>query len=274
MDTLRKSNFSNLLMRFINIFLMFYIFFPATSFAEKIISLNKTNLILSIDYELGQSELTSQKVDALLPAANNAIRIDCTQARNGRCSLLTHLLSQSDYVSQNAWRAESNAMKLPSARYSPGDHFLYRFSLRLADDWDLQQQMPSDSRPVDIIWQFKRFDGPPDMFVAIKAGMLVLRIAPSVQLTLLPAPLPLGRWIDLEFEVRWASDEHGEVNATAQILGQSAHHLTYTGPNMRDNRAQAGYLKWGLYLPDASPGFAPRTVWHDSIKVYRLSENY
>lgn len=245
----------------------------APVFAEKAMPPVASVPVLSVDYESGQSQLSRQQVALVLPAARDAIRTDCTQARSGRCSLATHLLPQPDYVSQGAWRAESNAMESLPVRYGPGDHFLYRFSLKLADDWDLRPPAPGAPRPVDIVWQFKRFDGPPDMFVAVKAGALVLRIGASTQLTLLPAPLPPGRWIDLAFDVRWAADARGAVGVSAQVQGQPARSLRHAGPNLRNAKPQAGYLKWGLYLPDAQPGFAPRTVWHDAIQVYRLDKN-
>ena len=226
-----------------------------------------------MDYESGQSELSRQKVAVVLPPAHEAIRADCTQARSGRCSLLTRVLPTPDYFSQGAWRAESNAMDSSLVRYSPGDHFLYRFSLKLADDWELKLPAPGSPRPVDIVWQFKRFDGSPDMFVAVKAGALVLRVGSSDQMTLWPAPVPLGQWIDLELDVHWAADARGEVKALTKVQGQPARMAHHAGANLRDARAQAGYLKWGLYLPDAQPGFAPRTVWHDAIEVYRMGKN-
>lgn len=229
--------------------------------------------ILSVDYESGQSQLPGQRVAVVLPPASDAIRTDCTQARSGRCSLLTRVLPTPDYRSQGAWRAESNAMESLPLRYGPGDHFLYRFSLKLADDWNVAPPAPGAPRPVDIVWQFKRFDGPPDMFVAVKAGALVLRVGQTAQLTLLPSPLPAGRWIDLAFDVRWAADQRGMVDVSARVQGQPARSLRHAGPNLRDARPQAGYLKWGLYLPDAQSGFAPRTVWHDAIEVYRLVVN-
>ncbi len=246
---------------------------PGLVLAEKLTPPVAAMPVLSVDYESGQSQLSGQRGAVVLPAARDAIRTDCTQARSGRCSLATHLLPQPDYRSQGAWRAESNAMESLPVRYGPGDHFLYRFSLKLADDWDLRLPAPGAPRPVDIVWQFKRFDGPPDMFVAVKAGALVLRIGASTQLTLLPAPLPPGRWIDLAFDVRWAADARGEVAVSARVQGQPARSLRHVGPNLRDARPQAGYLKWGLYLPDAQPGFAPRTLWHDAIEVYRLDAN-
>lgn len=246
---------------------------PGLVLAEKAVPPPAAMPVLSVSYESGQPELSRQQVALVLPAARDAIRTDCTQARSGRCSLVTHLLPQLDYVSQGAWRAESNAMESLAVRYGPGDHFLYRFSLRLADGWDLRPPASGAPRPVDIVWQFKRFDGPPDMFVAVKAGALVLRIGASTQLTLLPAPLPAGRWIDLAFDVRWATDARGEVGVSAQVQGQAARGLRHAGPNLRNAKPQAGYLKWGLYLPDAQPGFVPRTVWHDAIEVYRLDRN-
>lgn len=243
---------------------------PLSVLAEKAATLS----VLSVDYESGQSQLPGERVGVVLPPASDAIRTDCTQARSGRCSLLTRVLPTPDYRSQGAWRAESNAMESLSVRYGPGDHFLYRFSLKLADDWDLRPPAPGAPRPVDIVWQFKRFDGPPDMFVAVKAGALVVRVGQKAQLTLLPAPLPAGRWIDLAFDVRWAADQRGTVDVTAQVQGQpSVRTVRHVGPNLRNARPQAGYLKWGLYLPDAQPGFASRTLWHDAIEVYRLGGN-
>ena len=249
--------------------ILFYLF-PTLAFSESLFSKDAVKKILFLDYEFGQLELLDQNVVVVLPENINAIQTDCTQARRGRCSQLTQIHPYPDYISQSAWRAETNTMNFLPARYSPGDHFVYRFSIKLADDWDLRLPKEGTSQSVDIIWQFKRFNGPPDMFVAVKSGALVLRISPSSQITLLPAPLPLGRWIDLEFDVHWAVDERGEVDVLTKVHGQpdlKSHHL---GPNLRNSRAQSGYLKWGLYMPDAQSEFTPRTVWHDAIEVLRI----
>lgn len=173
-----------------------------------------------------------------------------------------------DYVSFGAHRAESDASKEKATLYSAGEHYLYRFSLRLAPQWAYD-----DRDAVDIVWQFKRTSSPPDMFVGVKGQHLVLRIGESAQLLLMD-PVPRGQWIDVTLDVRWATGPEGRLSVTAAAVGGApGANKEYAGANMRDGRAKAGYLKWGLYKPGQTgkPDTGRESIiWHDDIRVERL----
>ena len=199
----------------------------------------------------------------------NALKVDCSVARSSKCSMMASIEENLASVSAGAYRAESDTMKLLQTRYSPGDTLFYRFSLKLPADWEIQ---PRSS--IDIVWQFKRFDGPPDMFVAVKGNALVLRVGATAQVTLLE-PLPLGRWLDLDLKVHWSNRPDGQVVGIVSAESDAVlHHFSYAGATQRNDKPKAGYLKWGLYKPgktDGSMQFRPRSVWHDEISVYKLN---
>ena len=225
-------------------------------------------LVFVADYESRALNAGVEGVGAHRPAAADALQVDCGVARSGACSIRSTVAPGTEYVSADAFRAESDAMKLLPARYSAGDRFVYRFSLRLAGDWTFDS--PS---AIDIVWQFKRFSRAPDMFVAIKGQALVLRVGKSKQLTLLPA-MPRGEWVDVKFMVRWSDAQaglvEGQIYRAGQPLGKP---VRFAGANMWNAQPQAGYLKWGLYKPgklDGTMTFARRSVWHDDIEVTRL----
>jgi hypothetical protein len=124
------------------------------------------------------------------------------------------------------------------------------------------------------VWQFKRFDGPPDMFVAVKGNSLVLRVGASAQVTLLEL-LPLGQWMDVDMKIDWSDRADGRLEgAVSTAKDVVLRNFEYAGATMRNGNPKAGYLKWGLYKPgktDGSMQFQPRSVWHDDIYIYKLN---
>lgn len=147
---------------------------------------------------------------------------------------------------------------------------MYRFSLMFSNDWDNRVPESDKPRVADIVWQFKHFKGPPDMFIAAKGGELVLRVGTKAQYNLIPAPLPLGCWIDIDIKVHWAADKRGEVEMWSSIKNTAISRVRHRGMNMRNAAGSTGYLKWGLYKPGDNPNFIPREGWHDMIEAYRL----
>lgn len=224
--------------------------------------------IFTVGYEPTEN-LATLGATLTTKSATSALKVDCSVARSGKCSVKAFIEKTAASVSAGAYRAESDTMQLLETRYSPGDTLLYRFSLKLPTDWDIQ---PRSS--IDIVWQFKRFDGPPDMFVAVKGHSLVLRVGANAQVTLLE-PLPLGSWLDIDLKVRWSARADGQAMGSVQVAGSNlSKSFQYLGPTARNDKPQAAYLKWGLYKPgktDGSMQFQPRAVWHDDIYVYKLN---
>lgn len=225
--------------------------------------------IFCLDYETGTMTSEVMGVAVVTPNAVDAISIDCTLARSGQCSLRSTVSNTPDYISFGAHRAESDTQALRATRYSSGDAIRYAFSLYLPSDWEV------DSRDsIDIIWQFKRFGTYPDMFVAIKGADIVLRLTGSKQETLVKN-YSQGHWIDFRIDVLWSHESGGKVLAAIRQPPEKEFKETVktSGANMRDIRAQSGYLKWGLYKPGYkhSTTSRPRIVFHDKICVERLN---
>ncbi|WP_201217712.1 heparin lyase I family protein [Halochromatium roseum] len=226
-----------------------------------------------MSYEDGKENLPGLGVMAKSPSAADAISINCDDGRRGECSLISLVASGQEYRSFGASRAESNAMDNYRARYHQGARFFYRLSFKLPDESLLRKQNASDYKAIEIIWQAKRFNGPPDIFLGIKASALVLRVTDRLQRTLIPSPVPVDQWIDVEIAAAWSTGEDGELYAQASLVGGASWPLVEVhGPNMRDAEPLSGYLKWGLYRPDVSGAFPAGSIKHDRIEIYLLPE--
>ena len=111
------------------------------------------------------------------------------------------VLDNPAYVSAGAPRSESATDQISSTFYSAGLERRYEFSFLLAN-W---QPWDGLATPVDIIWQFKRFGSPADMFVGVKRNSLVLRYDGSAEATLINDVRPyVNQWVDVRIDVLWA----------------------------------------------------------------------
>lgn len=220
-----------------------------------------------MDYELPEDSAEVRETMTTRPSPQ-ALQVDCTVARAGRCSVRAEVNATAASISAGAYRAESDTMKVQPTRYRFGETWRYSYSLLLPASWSIAP--PS---AIDILWQFKCFDSRPDMFVAVKGDALVLRVGQKAQV-LLMTPLPLGQWVDVVMEVHWSGGADGWVKGKVSTAdGTVSNPIEYDGPSTRDDRSKAGYLKWGLYKPgktDGSFNFATRRVWHDEVRVERL----
>lgn len=222
--------------------------------------------ILRVDYEDGRISLPEIGVSAVLPKATDAIQTTKDISRSGACSVRTKVDRTDQYISAGKHRAESDAMKNKLARYSLGDKRRYQFSVMLDKDWQMGK-----STAVDIIWQFKRTDGGPDMFVGIKRGSIVLRHMKE-QDVLVKSCKP-GEWMDFRFDISWSTGSDGLVECWIKTAKDRTFSkvLTYAGPNIDGARTKDfGYVKWGLYRPDAEQAVdvtKARIVYHDNILI-------
>ena len=223
-------------------------------------------VVFRADYENRQVTSGVKGLAADSPKATDALNVDCALARTGKCSLVTRVRMRDDYVSAGAHRAETSTSRIPETLYGPGEKFRYRFSLALDPSWSV------DSRDsIDSVWQFKRFESQPDMFVAVKGNTIVWRIADLKQITLIDG-LPLGEWLDFEFVIRWSDTGDGTAELTMR-RGATTQTFRHDGRNLRDARPDGGYVKWGLYKPGQlgrKNAFLPRIVHHDDIEIVRL----
>ena len=208
-------------------------FFPSTGVAAE---------LLKVDYEDGRINLPEIGVSAVLPQATDAIQTTKEFSRSGVYSVRTKVDRTDQYISAGKHRAESDAMKSPSARYNPGDRRRYQLSVMLDKDWQVGQ-----TAAVDIIWQFKRTAGGPDMFVAVKRGSIVLRHMEDQDI-LVKSYKP-GEWMDFRFDISWSAGADGVVECWVRTEKDTEFSkvLTHAGPNMDGKRTKEfGYVKWGL----------------------------
>ena len=225
--------------------------------------------LLKVDYEDGRITLPEIGVSAVFPQATDAIRATKDFSRSGVYSVRTKVDHTEQYISTGKHRAESDASKSGSARYNSGDRRRYQFSVMLDSDWQV-----SKTTAVDILWQFKRTAGGPDMFVAVKRGSIVLRHLKD-QDVLVKSYKP-GEWMDFRFDISWSAEADGSVECWVRTGKDTTFSkvLTYSGPNMDGTRTKEfGYVKWGLYCPDAERAVditKARIVYHDDIVIADL----
>lgn len=236
---------------------------------------------LNIDYETGTTDSGIFRLVATeAPAADAAYIVD-GEARSGRYAL-AHKVTWTDpgYVSFGAPRSEAHASSvrdgaLKPGQYAPGQHRLYTFSVMLKD-WEDWNGAPGPA-PVDIVWQFKHFNGGPDFYVGVRRNQMILRYGEK-QAVLIDDVRPYdNRWLDFRFEIYWAKDDSGYYTAEVKRDGDADYTLKAAEaayPTFDPAYAgTAGTIQWGLYRPDAAkvPGATPtRIVLHDDIRVIEL----
>ena len=126
-------------------------------------------------------------------------------------------------------------------------------SLMLDPSWE------SDRRESpDIVMQFKRTQGQPDVFVAIKGKDMVVRIGDREQMTIISDVEP-GDWVDLFLKVKWSKKNGGRIEIAYRYSSKSETYrrsVNYTGPTIPSREGKT-YLKFGIYKPGrfANPPF-------------------
>jgi hypothetical protein len=241
---------------------------PSRAPENEIFRENMSKVVLRVDYEGGTLESAGDGIKATWPAAKDAFAISDQKPRSGQFCLRTKVANTDDYISDGKHRAETGTARLAAYRHNEGDVFRYQFSFRLQEDWQF------DSRDsIDIIWQFKRFGGQPDGFVAVKGKDVVLRSGREAQGTLLEN-CKAGEWIDVCIIVRWSPGANGFVEGFAKRATgtQFKKMVVLHGPNMRDAKPDSSYLKWGIYKPGAKNSIAtkPHVIYHDEIIVEKM----
>ncbi|WP_030156669.1 polysaccharide lyase [Glycomyces sp. NRRL B-16210] len=199
-----------------------------------------------------------------------------------------HELRQGDPPQAGGMRAESDAMRVPEARYGLGDTRYYAFSVYLPSTWE------HDDRSGDIVFQWHNAPSPAEPCETRKAPSAFLQVHPHDggewrlrlnsdpnpcttpetidKLHLGLGPIALGEWTDFVFRFDWAYDDSGVVEVW-QRTGADPDwaHTHWEGPNTYNDAHDSGYIKWGLYKPGwnggASSGVDKRAVFHDNIAL-------
>ena len=229
---------------------------------------NSKDLVFSTGYEA--DEVTSG-LEKDLPEAKDAVSRSGTVSRGGKFSICHKIANAKEYISYKAHRAESTTMHHQASRYSEGDHFRYQFSVYLPANWEI------DSREsVDIFWQFKRFEGGPDVFVAVKGSDIVVRSngLNNRRQDPLIKNYKTGRWYDFRFDILWSTGAEGQLKAFIKSGDEKEYSevVSFSGANIQNAKDNSTYLKWGIYKPDfdLSRLKNARVIYHDEISVTKL----
>lgn len=198
-----------------------------------------------------------------------------------------HELRQGDAPQAGGTRAESDAMRVPEARYGAGDTRYYAFSVYLPDTWE------HDGLSGDIVFQWHNAPSPSEPCEPIKAPSAFLQVHPhgggewrlrlnsdpnpcttpetieKIHLGL--GPIALGEWTDFVFRFEWAYDDSGAVEVWQRTGDSDWAYTHWEGPNTYNDAHVSGYIKWGVYKPGWNGGAVTevdrRVVFHDDIAL-------
>lgn len=227
-----------------------------------------TTPALAVDFESGSLDALPSGVRPN-PPKPEAIGVVDSAHRNGKYAARVTVDDSPSFIfpdGSGRIRAEFTTLDTAETAFSEGDRRSYRLSFMLAPNWQF------DSREsIDIVWQWKRTGGPPDMFLAVKGSDLVLRIGSTAQLTLIPS-LRAGTWVDLCVKVDWSTSSVGRVESSHRYEGHEEYSAspTFSGATL-GTRTGKTYLKWGIYKPDnyqRSTSRGPHVVYFDDIAIY------
>ena len=230
-----------------------------------------TQNILNINYE--NAFLNSGVNDIDYVTNQDIVKITSEDANSGNFSIKTMVGTSSNYISYGKPRAESSTIRLKESLYSEDEIWEYKFSVMLSKKWFLDK-----SSGTEIIWQFKRFNSPPDAFIAVKGDRIVFRYSDK-QIVLFETIRP-SIWMNFVIYINWSSTNFGAIEIKYKFKDENLKFIELEGANMRNNKSKSGYLKWGLYRPDClKENYHPcseiqaeeRTIFHDDISARKLS---
>lgn len=237
-----------------------------------------TNTLLNVDYESGTlnsgiSGISSSHATA--PDANYMVQPGATGSW-----AIAHKMVYGDngYYSDGAFRSESDAIALSSARYFPGDERRYEFSVLLKDwtAWESGSTYETNVFQLKVSGNSTTDSGVPLQFRTARNAMR-LRYVGSTSITDIITDLrPLvNQWLHFRVDVLWADGSTGYIKTYMKLPGQSDYTLvdektnytTFAGDVSVGN---IGYIKWGGY--GLQEGLT-RITYHDDIKIYELNNN-
>ena len=163
---------------------------------------------LHLNFEDEEDMSMSALVQSDRPIDRDAIRRDCTVARNGQCSQRFEVYSNPAHVTHGAYRAEAHTLRARGLRYCEGSSLKMRFSLTTSEGWRSVRRGMTAS-----ILQFKRTGHPPDAFIAIRDGRLVMRVGREY-LGVLLEKLPRNQWLDVVLEANWSVESTGQIEVS------------------------------------------------------------
>ncbi|WP_162903296.1 heparin lyase I family protein [Taibaiella koreensis] len=229
--------------------------------------------LLNITYESGTMSSGITGVNPTNASAADAAYMVSPGATGNYA--IAHKIVHGDtaYMSNGAYRSESDADYVPQGRFLPGDERRYEFSV-LLKDWTLWN--PGDNAGETNIFQLKLV-GPTGVPLQIRTqrNAIALRYAIAPYKIIVPDFTSyVNQWIHFRVDVLWANTATGYMKTYMKLPGQSdfvlvddqSDYLTFSDLG---NTSTHGYVKWGLYV---TPPNLTRIAYHDDIRIINLNE--
>jgi len=236
------------------------------------------NLLFNVDYETGTMSSGIANLDSTRDTAPDAAYM-ISPGRSGNYAIAHKVvLGDSSYFSDSHWRSESATAYIPVTQFVPGQERRYEFSALLKNWTPYTTGMPTDG---DIFFQAKLGGGgePAWYFMTKRNGIDFRAPNANLETTIVSDYRPyINQWMDFRVDVLWASTATGYIKVYSKLPGQTSYTLIWQISNFQtwnplNPNATNGYLKWGLYRPDASVAngdVTTRIVYHDDIRMYQI----
>ena len=251
---------------------------PSNSSIQSIIrtsAIGVGDTILTANYE---TNTTNSGISGINPT--NATASDAaytiTPGRTGNHGVAHKAtLGLPEYYSSGAYRSESDADKVPGARFVPGNERRYEFSINLKD-WE--QWVPTNPPYTDVVFQCKVTAGSTvPILISTKRNSIVIRYS-NKQYTLINDFRPqINQWIDFRMDVLWADTTSGYVKVYTRYAQEQDYTLRLQRLNEINyfgNAANHGYIKWGVYRESGATfndNALTRIIYHDNVRIIALN---
>lgn len=231
-----------------------------------------TNTILALDYENNLPNSGISTINPTNATASDAVYVVQPGANSNYA--IAHKIVHGDagYISDGAYRSESDAGEHLPSRYYPGDERRYEFSVLLSD-WS---PSPLGNNTETNIFQLKVTGpaSPVPLMIRTQGNEMRIRYADVTGPTIIGNVQPyIGQWIHFRIDALWDSLGQGYIKTYMKLPGDNDYILKDQRSNFNSFPTgvasnERGYIKWGLYI--VPEGFT-RIVYHDNIKIFELN---
>lgn len=232
--------------------------------------------LLDVTYENGQlnSGITGvSSSHASAPDANYMVQPGAT----GNYAIAHKMVyGDSSYMSDGAYRSESDAIALQAARFFPGDERRYEFSVLLKDwtPWVSGPTYETNVFQLKVSGNSTTGSGVPLQFRTARNAMRLRYVGSTSIKDIISDLRPyVNQWLHFRVDVLWADGPTGYMRTYMKLPGQSDYTLadektnytTFAGDISVGN---IGYIKWGVY--GLQEGLT-RIAYHDNIRIIKLN---
>ena len=237
-----------------------------------------TNTILNVNYESGTRDSGITDLGVTNATAEDAAYMVSPGATGNYAIAHKMVYGDDGYYSDGAYRSESDAVALPSARYFPGDERRYEFSVLLKDwtPWVSGEAYETNIFQLKISGNSDTGSGVPLQFRATRNAIRLRYEASSSIKDIVTDFTPyINQWLQFRVDVLWADDYTGYIRTYMKLPGQSDYILVDEKTNYRSfagdtSIGNIGYIKWGGYILQEG---LTRIVYHDDIRIFELNNN-